>query len=77
MKNSEWAVLGLAGLAVWMIVRGRPATARPNMSPTSRATEITAPGGGRYANGWRYFSDGTSIGPDGAYYLNGVLVWRP
>lgn len=26
------------------------------------------------ANGWQYFSDGTSIGPDGTYYINGQPV---
>lgn len=25
--------------------------------------------------GWRYYSDGTSIGPDGTYYQNGQAIW--
>lgn len=29
------------------------------------------------ANGWQYFTDGTSIGPDGKYYYQGVQVYDP
>lgn len=32
---------------------------------------------GQAGYGWRYFSDGTVIGPDGSYYSNGVKVWSP
>lgn len=32
---------------------------------------------GAVGYGWRYFSDGTSISPSGAYYSNGQLVWSP
>ncbi len=28
-------------------------------------------------DGWRYFDDGTAIGPDGIYYKNGVQVYDP
>lgn len=27
------------------------------------------------SNGWRYFTDGTSIAPDGSYYYQGALVY--
>ncbi|SHL44835.1 hypothetical protein SAMN05216428_102437 [Nitrosospira sp. Nsp11] len=26
---------------------------------------------------WKYYSDGTSISPEGNYYHNGALVWSP
>jgi len=32
---------------------------------------------GDQAYGWRYFSDGTVIDPDGNYYRNGELIWSP
>lgn len=32
---------------------------------------------GSVAAGWRYFTDGTSISPNGTYYMNGVEVWTP
>ena len=44
----------------------------------SSVTEIpntSSPGDPAY--GWKYFSDGTVIGPDGKYYSNGQLVWSP
>jgi hypothetical protein len=27
-------------------------------------------------NGWRYFSDGTAIDPEGNYYRGGALIYR-
>jgi hypothetical protein len=44
----------------------------------SAVTEIpntSSPGDPGY--GYKYFSDGTVIGPDGKYYSNGELVWSP
>lgn len=32
---------------------------------------------GQPGYGWRYFSDGTSIGPDGSYYKDGSLIYTP
>ena len=41
-------------------------------------TEIDNPAGeGEEGYGWRYFSDGTVISPDGEYYQNGELVYDP
>ena len=48
-------------------------------SPTSTgATELpntAAPGTEAY--GWKYYSDGTSISPNGEYYQGGQLIWSP
>lgn len=49
-------------------------TALKNALATS-VSEIFNSDGSRYTNGWRYFSDGTSISPSGDYYMNGNLVW--
>lgn len=43
-----------------------------------QATEIpntALPGDIGY--GWKYYSDGTTISPDGKYYYNGELAWSP
>lgn len=32
---------------------------------------------GEIGYGWKYYDDGTSIGPDGAYYFQGKKVWSP
>lgn len=43
-----------------------------------QATEIpntALPGDVGY--GWKYYSDGTTISPDGKYYYNGELAWSP
>jgi len=48
-------------------------------SPTATgATELpntAAPGTEAY--GWKYYSDGTSISPNGEYYQGGQLIWSP
>jgi hypothetical protein len=42
------------------------------------ATEITNTAGpGEEGYGWKYYSDGTSIGPDGKYYQDGKVIWSP
>lgn len=32
---------------------------------------------GQYGYGWKYYDNGTAIGPDGKYYFKGELVWSP
>lgn len=46
--------------------------------PVGTTTEIAnddLPGQAGY--GWKYYSDGVAIGPDGTYYKDGVQVWMP
>lgn len=46
-------------------------------APTG-ATEIeNAAETGQTGAGWQYFTDGTAISPDGAYYQDGDLIWSP
>lgn len=41
-------------------------------------TEINNPAlPGQIGYGWRYFSDGTAIGPDGTYYRKGEAIYSP
>ena len=72
MKTEEIAVLALAGLAVWFIVKGR-ATLGQAQGKTSTYSRHAAPD----YQGWQYFTDGVAISPDGVYYLNGSPVWSP
>jgi hypothetical protein len=50
----------------------------PASNPYSGITEIynnDLPGQAGY--GWKYFSDGTTIGPDGSYYKDSQVIWTP
>lgn len=83
MKHSEFMVLGLAGVALWLIVKGKaPATQKRagGSCPAPRTEEIFNSAGQPYDNGWRYFSDGQTgyaIDPAGRYWRDGVMVWAP
>lgn len=44
---------------------------------TQKVTEVLDGSGNQFGNGWRYFTDGTAIGPDGSYYQGGSLIWSP
>jgi hypothetical protein len=79
MKNEKYIVLGLAGVAVWLIL----ASQRKTNAPTGDAgaagnfvTEIFDGLGKAFGNGWRYFDNGTAIDPRGNYYQGGQLIWQ-
>lgn len=72
MRNEEWLVLGLAGLALWFITKGKSTMGAAQAQTSGYATHA-APD----YQGWQYFTDGTSISPEGAYYKGGLLVWQP
>lgn len=81
--KADYIVLGLAGLAVWFIVKGQGT----GQSAFNLAANQMAAGLANASNdpakliqsyqGWQYFTDGTSISPEGSYFHNGVLVWSP
>lgn len=79
MKNTELIALALAGVAVYMIVKGKKTTAVTSADgpPAGAATEIFNDLGKSFANGWKYFTDGTAIDPAGSYYSDGQLIWSP
>lgn len=57
-------------------------TTRPSTTPaggtSGGAREISNPAQpGQTGYGWRYFSDGTTISPNGEYYKDGQPVWSP
>lgn len=70
MKNREFLILAAAAAAAYFIVKKGP-----TLRIKAGVTEITNPNGTGFSNGWRYFSDGTSIDPQGNYYLQGQLIY--
>lgn len=85
MKQQNLIVLGLAGVALYMIVK-TPAGKKALQSVTGTAsnglrdmsqtvTEVLDNTGKAFSNGWRYFNDGTAIDPAGNYYQGGQLIW--
>lgn len=83
MKSTELIVLGLAGLAVYMITKSKAtstaaAGSKPSAglsNPAEWVSQIFDSAGGQFSNGWQYFSNGTAIDPMGNYYYNGQMVW--
>lgn len=77
--DNNTIVLGLAAVAVYLITQSKKTPAKSTgLTSTSTPTlEIfdTMNGGKAWANGWRYFSDGTAIDPSGNYYQGGQLIW--
>lgn len=83
MKTSDMigVLIGAgAAAAVLMVIfkKKAPGTGQaPSVQPnTYNTTEVLDANGQRFSNGWRYFSDGTSIDPKGNYYYQGTLVYR-
>lgn len=71
MKTSELLMLAAAAAVLAVIVK-KVMGNKPFVMPAA-AQEI------HYGepNGWRYWTDGTAISPDGVYYLNGSEVYNP
>lgn len=78
MKNDQLIALAIAGIAVWMLVSSRKAKASAPSNPSSVASDSvfakllkndTLPGQPGY--GWKYYTDGTAISPDGSKYFSG------
>lgn len=78
MKYDNMIALALAGVAVYFIMKKTVSkTGKTGIaSVMEKVSEIFESGGGNYANGWRYFTDGTAIDPTGNYYSGGTLIWQ-
>ena len=80
MKQTEMIALGLAAVAVYLIVNTNKKTATAGSggvrSMADAVSEIFSVTGKAFDNGWRYFSDGTAIDPQGNYYQGGQLIWQ-
>lgn len=80
MKQTEMIVLGLAGLAVYLIVKSKSAGATGTSTGTRSTVdnfvdEIFTSSGTPFGNGWRYYENGVAIDPQGNYYQDGKKVW--
>ncbi|AOS79209.1 hypothetical protein Q5W_09655 [Hydrogenophaga sp. PBC] len=79
LQTTELLVLGLAGIAVYMIWRSqtpRVNAPRDTGKPMDWVDEIFDSAGKAFTNGWRYFENGVAIDPSGNYYQNGQMVWQ-
>lgn len=79
MKNEEIIVLGLAAVAVYFILKNSHGTANTvnNLGPAVNGISqiFTGAQQGDAGYGWKYYTDGTAIDPQGNYYYQGVKVW--
>lgn len=77
MKQNEMIALGLAAVAVYLIVNTKKkTTGTATKTATDLVSEIFDTAGKAFTNGWRYFNDGTAIDPQGNYYQGGQLIWQ-
>ncbi len=76
MKKDTLMLLGAAGIAFYLVNKAG-GVQKATTAVVNGATEIFNSLGQRFNNGWRYFSDGTSIDPFGSYYRNGQKIWSP
>lgn len=92
MKSENLIILAAAAAAFWVINSTRKTiTMAPVRNPTGYGTAGSLNNGGslpvtevnntampgQNGYGWRYFSDGTVIDPQGNYYVDGAMVWSP
>ena len=80
MKNEDLMILAAAIGGALLIVKSVKANNAGAPGGTVKAikdfaTEIFGSDGASYGNGWRYFSDGTTIDPSGNYYKGGQMIW--
>lgn len=77
MTKNQWLLLAAGAAALYFLSKRDTANLIKNLgAPINGISEVfTGAKEGQIAYGWRYFTDGTSIGPDGKYYLNGAYVW--
>jgi hypothetical protein len=76
VKQQEIIVLGLAGVAVYLIWKStKPGAGKPS-SPVDYVNEIMDSAGKAFNNGWRYFANGVAIDPSGNYYREGQMIWQ-
>ncbi len=76
MKKSDLMLIGGVAVGIYLMLKiftrsAKAATPAQGVVAPGWATMITQ------ADGWQYFSDGTSIGPDGRYYKGSDLIYDP
>lgn len=89
MKPEEMLALAIGGIALWMMFVSRKVSASPiaaqqsggifssllSPKPADYVVEIeNAALPGQPGWGWRYYSNGAAVDPNGAYYYQGQQV---
>lgn len=77
MNQNDILLIAAVAAAVYLLARNNSSNTIKNLGAAiNGVSEIfTGAKQGEPGYGWRYFSDGTSMSPDGKYYLNGNYVW--
>lgn len=81
MKTSDLATIVAGGvltfIAVQLLLKMRAAkAAAPAVSQSAAILIANSALPSQPGWGWQYFTDGTSIDPQGNYWLNGAMVWK-
>lgn len=63
----EWMIVGGMALAVYLLLSGKGGGGGSTAAGTTLVMDF---------DGWKYYSDGTVIGPDGSYYFKGDQVYQ-
>lgn len=87
MKSDTLIILAAAGIGLYLVAKmTKSAKAGTTAGSLNMGGNVNGQAAQEVFNsalpgqegwGWRYFSDGTSIGPDGSYYMGGSKVWSP
>lgn len=72
MKTEDLILLIAVGVAAWVFLGSKKATAAQVVNVTPDGILPGSPG-----YGWQYYSDGITIDPQGVYRLNGEVKWKP
>lgn len=79
MKNNDMMILAAAAAIAWWLIKPKGGAAG-RAAPSDAGAELGAAGAEPYTtqvaewNGWRYYSNGAGIGPDGKIYYQGNAV---
>lgn len=89
MKNDTLLIAGAAAAALFLVYKmTRTGTQAGTgvLAPSTGTAQTLNNGGavlipntalpGQPGWAWQNYTDGTSIAPNGDYYMNGVLVWK-
>ncbi|MRR51282.1 MAG: hypothetical protein EG825_10265 [Rhodocyclaceae bacterium] len=72
MHNKEILILAALGVGLFYLMNKARAGGVKGAAQTGTGTSFI-----REWQGWRYYTDGTVIGPDGTYYKDGNPIWWP
>jgi hypothetical protein len=77
MKQPELIVLGLAGVAVFLIWKTTKKPVKKSTVYDYRGPSTFEVQGNTAKNGWTYFDDGTALDPQGNAWKGGQIVATP